>query len=286
MISLSDAWHQALEKNVLAAIDEDIGTGDITARLIDAEQIAHAHIISRDEAVIAGRPWFDRVFRQIDQNIVIEWHVDEGDWVSANTKLVSLKGSARSLLIAERCALNFLQTLSAVATKTAKLKQLINHTHANLFDTRKTLPGLRVAQKYAVQCGGGQNHRLGLYDAFLIKENHIAACGSIEKAILAARNQAPPKPVEIEVESEAEFIAALNAKADIIMLDNFSNDEKKAAVNLRNKQQSQTQLEASGGINETTLVAVAETGVERISLGTLTKDILAVDLSMRLSPLH
>lgn len=281
-MQLPNSLKATITTQISASLLEDIGSGDITAQLIDANQKAHARIITRDDAIIAGREWVNEVFKQLDPTVTIDWKVAEGQSVNANDTLFELKGSARSLLTGERTALNFLQTLSAVATKTHYYQSLINHTSAKILDTRKTIPGLRLAQKYAVTCGGGKNHRIGLYDAFLIKENHIMAAGSITAAIQKARAIAPDKICEVEVESLSEFQDALDAKADIIMLDNFDNKDKVTAVRLRNEQQPQIKIEASGGINETTLVAVAETGVDYISIGSLTKDIQAIDLSMRL----
>src|SRR3990167_8551591 len=269
-----------IEANVRRALREDIGSGDITAQLIPAERLAKATIITRDAAVIAGTAWVDAVFRQLDPRVAVHWQVRDGERVNPNQALFPLEGPARSLLTGERCALNFLQLLSGVATRAQYLADFVAETQVKLLDTRKTLPGLRLAQKYAVTCGGCHNHRIGLYDAFLIKENHIAACGGIPEAINAAHKIAPGKPVEIEVESLAELKEALAAGADIIMLDELSLDDMRTAVKLT---AGRAKLEASGGINDATLRSVAETGVDYISLGTLTKDIKAVDLSMRLS---
>ncbi|KTC39655.1 nicotinate-nucleotide pyrophosphorylase [Pseudomonas sp. ABAC21] len=249
-----------IEANVRRALLEDIGSGDITAQLIPAERLAKATIITRDAAVISGTAWVDAVFRQLDPRVAVHWQVADGERVSPNQVLFHLEGPARSLLSGERCALNFLQLLSGVATR--------------------TLPGLRLAQKYAVTCGGCHNHRMGLYDAFLIKENHIAACGGISQAVAAAHKIAPGKPVEIEVESLEELREALDAGADIIMLDELSLDDMREAVRLNG---GKARLEASGGINESTLLPIAETGVDYISIGAMTKDVKAVDLSMRLS---
>lgn len=269
-----------IEANVRRALTEDVGSGDITAQLIPEERLAHATIITREAAVIAGTAWVDAVFRQIDPRVAVHWQVADGDKVQPNQPLFHLEGPARALLSGERSALNFLQCLSGVATRVAQYVELVQGTQVKLLDTRKTLPGLRLAQKYAVTCGGGHNHRIGLYDAFLIKENHIAACGGIAEAITAAHRIAPGKPVEIEVESLDELNQALAAGADIIMLDELSLDDMRTAVTLT---AGRAKLEASGGINETTLRTIAETGVDYISIGTLTKDIRAVDLSMRLS---
>lgn len=269
-----------IEANVRRALREDVGSGDITAQLIPAERLAHATVITRDSAVIAGSAWVDNVFTQIDPRVAVHWQVKDGDQVQPNQPLFHLEGPARALLTGERSALNFLQSLSAVATRCRHYANIVEGTGVKLLDTRKTLPGLRLAQKYAVTQGGCHNHRIGLYDAFLIKENHIAACGGIAQAIQAAHKIAPGKPVEIEVESLDELKQALDAGADIVMLDELSLDEMRTAVALN---AGKAKLEASGGINESTLRVIAETGVDYISIGTLTKDVKAVDLSMRLA---
>ncbi|AVB24414.1 MULTISPECIES: carboxylating nicotinate-nucleotide diphosphorylase [Pseudomonas] len=269
-----------IEANVRRALLEDVGSGDITAQLIPAERLAKATIISRDAAVIAGTAWVDAVFRQLDPRVAVHWQVTDGDRVSPNQALFHLEGPARSLLTGERSALNFLQMLSGVATRAQYFADMVAGTQVKLLDTRKTLPGLRMAQKYAVTCGGCHNHRIGLYDAFLIKENHIAACGGIAQAVEAAHRIAPGKPVEVEVESLGELKQALDAGADIIMLDELSLDDMREAVRLTAGRAS---LEASGGINDDTLRVIAETGVDYISIGAMTKDVKAVDLSMRLS---
>ncbi|MGN2409786.1 carboxylating nicotinate-nucleotide diphosphorylase [Pseudomonas syringae] len=269
-----------IEANVRRALLEDVGSGDITAQLIPAERLAKATIISRDAAVIAGTAWVDAVFRQLDPRVAVHWQVVDGDRVSPNQALFHLEGPARSLLTGERSALNFLQMLSGVATRAQYFADIVAGTEVKLLDTRKTLPGLRLAQKYAVTCGGCHNHRIGLYDAFLIKENHIAACGGIAQAVDAARKIAPGKPVEVEVESLSELKQALDAGADIIMLDELSLEDMREAVRLT---AGRARLEASGGINDDTLRVIAETGVDYISIGAMTKDVKAVDLSMRLS---
>ncbi|KOP51956.1 MULTISPECIES: carboxylating nicotinate-nucleotide diphosphorylase [Pseudomonas syringae group] len=269
-----------IEANVRRALLEDVGSGDITAQLIPAERLAKATIISRDAAVIAGTAWVDAVFRQLDPRVAVHWQVIDGDRVNPNQALFHLEGPARSLLTGERSALNFLQMLSGVATRAQHFADLVEGTQVKLLDTRKTLPGLRLAQKYAVTCGGCHNHRIGLYDAFLIKENHIAACGGIAQAVEAAHRIAPGKPVEIEVESLSELQQALDAGANIIMLDELSLADMREAVRLTAGRAS---LEASGGINDDTLRVIAETGVDYISIGAMTKDVKAVDLSMRLS---
>lgn len=269
-----------IEANARAALREDIGSGDITAQLIPAERLAHATVITRESAIVCGTAWVEAVFRQLDPRVGVHWHVRNGDRVSGNQTLFELQGPARALLSGERAALNFLQTLSAVATRCRHFADLVEGTGVKLLDTRKTLPGLRLAQKYAVTQGGCHNHRIGLYDAFLIKENHIAACGGIAQAISAAHNIAPGKPVEVEVESLEELKEALEAGADIVMLDELSLEDMRTAVAIN---ANRAKLEASGGINEDTLRTIAETGVNYISIGSLTKDIKAVDLSMRLN---
>jgi nicotinate-nucleotide pyrophosphorylase (carboxylating) len=269
-----------IEANVRTALREDIGSGDITAQLIPAERLAHATVITREAAVVCGTAWVDAVFRQLDPRVAVHWQVADGDRVEANQTLFHLEGPARALLSGERSALNFLQTLSAVATRCRHFADLVEGTQVKLLDTRKTLPGLRLAQKYAVACGGCHNHRIGLYDAFLIKENHIAACDGIARAITAAHGIAPGKPVEIEVESLEELRQALEASADIVMLDELSLEDMRTAVALT---AGRAKLEASGGINEGTLRTIAETGVDYISIGSLTKDVKAIDLSMRLN---
>ncbi len=270
---------QARIENVAQSLREDIGDGDITARLIPTDKRAKGRVITRETATIAGREWVNEVFRQVDPSVELTWQVSDGDTVSPDQVLFTMEGPARSLLSAERAALNWLQTLSGVATSCAAYAARVAHTQVRLLDTRKTLPGLRLAQKYAVTCGGCFNHRIGLWDAFLIKENHIAACGSIAKAIEAAHRIAPGKPVEVETENLDELAQALKAGADIIMLDEFSLEDMRTAVATTG---GKAKLEASGGINANTLVPVAETGVDYVSIGALTKDVKALDLSMRL----
>ena len=267
-------------QNVKSALAEDVGTGDITASLIPADRLAKATVISRENCTICGVDWVNDVFQQLDPTVKLSWHVKDGDQVNPNQTLFTLEGNARSLLTGERTALNFLQLLSGTATICQHYASLVAHTDVKLLDTRKTIPGLRTAQKYAVSVGGCHNHRIGLYDAFLIKENHIAACGGIAQAIETAREIAPGKPVEVEVESLAELTLALDANADIVMLDNFSNADMLEAVAQNN---GNAKLEASGNMSEETLASVAETGVDYISIGALTKHCTAVDLSMRFS---
>ncbi len=268
----------AIADNVRVALAEDIGSGDITAQLTPADSQGQARVITREPMVLAGQPWVNAVFQALDSRVSISWHYAEGAVVQANETLFTLQGPARSLLSGERAALNFLQTLSAVATKVHALTQELNGTTTRLLDTRKTLPGLRIAQKYAVAVGGGQNHRLGLFDAFLIKENHIMAAGSISAAVQQAHVIAPGKPVEVEVETMAELAEAIAAGADIIMLDEFSLESMPEAVAFT---AGRAKLEASGGIHAGNLRAYANTGVDYISMGSLTKDVKAIDLSMR-----
>ena len=268
-----------IEANVRNALLEDVGTGDVTAELIPATNQAKAQIISRDEAVIAGSAWVNEVFAQVDPSVVVTWKVKDGDSVKPNTVLFTLEGPARSLLTGERAALNFLQTLSGTATIAKSYADRVADTKVRLLDTRKTIPGLRMAQKYAVTCGGCYNHRIGLFDAFLIKENHILAAGGINNAITQARSNHPGKPVEVEVESFDELNQALEAGADIIMLDNFTPESMVEAVKQVN---GRAKLEASGNITDETLLMYAETGVDYISIGALTKHCRAIDLSMRL----
>ena len=274
----NDLLNHAIELNVRFALEEDIGAGDITARLIPKNQSGHARVISREPMIIAGKPWVNALFQALDPAVQLEWHADEGDQVEPDSPFLHLHGPARSLLSGERPALNFLQTLSGTATKVRDLVGLLEGTQCQLLDTRKTIPGLRIAQKYAVSIGGGRNHRLGLFDAFLIKENHIMAAGGITAAILAARCIAPEAPVEVEVENLQELEDAVTSGADIIMLDNFSVEDMRTAVSLN---AGRAKLEASGNIGRHNMRAIAETGVDYISMGSLTKDVKAIDLSMR-----
>jgi nicotinate-nucleotide pyrophosphorylase (carboxylating) len=274
-----DQLKPAIIANVEAAIAEDIGSGDITAELIPAEEQGEARIITREQAVIAGTAWVDEVFRQVDPEVVVSWQVKDGDRVEPDQTLFTLKGRSRSLLSGERAALNFLQTLSGTATVAAQYADRVAETAVRLLDTRKTIPGLRLAQKYAVTCGGCYNHRIGLFDAFLIKENHILASGGIAAAISTAKTNHPGKPVEVEVEGFGELNEALDAGADIIMLDNFTPEQMVEAVATVN---GRAKLEASGNITDATLLDYARTGVDYISIGALTKHCRAIDLSMRL----
>ena len=268
-----------VQLNVRAALAEDVGSGDITAALIAPEVRATGRVISREYGVLCGQAWVDAVFAALDETVSLKWHRQDGQTVNPDDTLFTLEGPARSLLTGERCALNFLQLLSGTATISRRYADVVSGTGVKLLDTRKTIPGLRDAQKYAVRCGGCHNHRIGLYDAFLIKENHITACGSIAAAVTAARNYAPGKPVEVEVENLAELEEALAAACDRIMLDNFSLEHTVQAVNLSN---GRVELEASGNVTAETLLAIAQTGVDFISIGALTKDCQPLDLSMRL----
>jgi nicotinate-nucleotide pyrophosphorylase (carboxylating) len=266
--------------NVAAALTEDIGDCDWTAQLIPAHQVGKAKIVLRENAVICGQAWFNEVFRQVDAAVSVNWKVVEGEYVYADNVICELEGNTQALLTAERSALNFLQTLSAVATVTRQYAQVVAGTSAVVHDTRKTIPGLRRAQKYAVTIGGGANQRIGLYDGILIKENHILAAGSIANALTTARDMAPSNvTIQVEVENLHELDQALAAGATSVLLDNMSLTEMKHAVE---RAEGKAILEASGGVDLTTLRAIAETGVQRISIGKLTKDVLAIDLSMRL----
>lgn len=267
-----------IKNNVKTALAEDLaGQQDITALLVP-ETIVTAQVITREDTIICGQPWVNEVFNQIDPKIKIVWHCQDGDHIKKNNIIYKLTGNARSLLTGERTALNFLQMLSGTATLTHKYVQQLQGTNTKLLDSRKTIPGLRYAQKYAVRCGGGHNHRMGLYDAFLIKENHIRATGSITKAIITAKKTAPGKSIEIEVEDLASLKEAIAAQADIIMLDNFSIKQMQQAVTINN---NRVKLEASGNITIANIKDIAHTGVDFISVGALTKNITAIDFSMQ-----
>ncbi len=263
---------------VALALAEDVGGGDLTAALIPEDAQAEATVISRENAILCGVAWFNAVFHQLDARVVIDWQAVDGDRIAPDQRLCTLRGSARALLTGERTALNFLQLLSGTATLARRYADAVAGTRATILDTRKTLPGLRLAQKYAVRCGGCQNHRIGLFDAVLIKENHIMAAGSIGNAIAAARRLHPGVTVEVEVENLAELVEALTAQPDIIMLDNFDLATMAEAVYITGRQ---VKLEASGNVNFDTVRPIAETGIDYISIGGLTKDVRAVDLSMR-----
>ncbi len=275
---------QNISTQVKLALQEDINTGDVTADLIPKENQSSATVICRDDAILSGVAWFNEVFQQIDSDVSVEWNFKDGDSIKANSILCTLSGNARAILSGERAALNFVQTLSATATLTNQFVTKISGTRTKILDTRKTLPNLRDAQKYAVLCGGGKNHRIGLYDMILIKENHIMAAGSINKAVAQAKVLHPSIKVEVETENLEELREASEAGADIIMLDNFDLKLMKEAVkeNITNSANAgNIKLEASGGVNMDTVSGIAETGVDFISVGQITKDIYAVDLSMR-----
>jgi nicotinate-nucleotide pyrophosphorylase (carboxylating) len=271
-----------LDTQVNAALHEDIGSGDVTALLVPDTQIAKGRVITREPAVLCGRPWVEATFRALDPNIKLGWRANDGDRIAADQVIFEITGSARAVLTGERTALNFLQLLSATATAARRFVDAVAGTGCIILDTRKTLPGLRTAQKYAVRCGGAQNHRIGLYDMVLIKENHIAAAGSISGAIAAARRAAPNLPVEVEVESLAEFAEALTARPDIILVDEFTRADMIEAVALNRANARPLKIEASGSVSLETVRTIAETGVDYISIGGLTKHIRAIDLSMRL----
>jgi nicotinate-nucleotide pyrophosphorylase (carboxylating) len=271
-----------LESQVAKALREDVGSGDVTAELVPPAQKVRGHVITRENAVLCGRPWVEAAFRQLDPEIRLTWHATDGDRIAANSVIFEIAGPARSVLTGERTALNFMQLLSATATAARRFVDAIAGTGCVILDTRKTLPGLRTAQKYAVRCGGAQNHRLGLCDMVLIKENHIAAAGSLSGVIAAARRASPGLPVEVEVETLAEFEEALAARPDIIMLDEFSQPDMSAAVAINRANGRPVKIEASGSVSLETVRAIAATGVDYISVGSITKHVSAVDLSMRL----
>lgn len=277
----STAFHTLVTTQVQAALDEDIGSGDLTALLVPQQQMVSATIVARESAIICGQHWVNACFKLIDNNVQLEWLVNEGERVQPDQLLCEINGLARPLLSAERCALNFLQTLSATATETRKYVDAIAGTHAQILDTRKTIPHLRLAQKYAVTVGGGHNQRLALYDGILIKENHIAAAGSIKKVMQKAFALNAGKSIQIEVENLTQLAEALETGAASILLDNFSNDLLREAVAINTRFGKKAILEASGGITLDNVRDVALTGVDRISIGSLTKNIQAIDLSMR-----
>lgn len=275
--------HTLISQLVTLALDEDLNyqsaeQGDITAQLIPQAEQAHAKVITREDCIFCGKDLIIEVFKQVDPSVVVNICVNDGDFVSANSTLFTASGSARAILTAERTALNFVQTLSGTATTTAHYVKELSGTSTQLLDTRKTIPGLRALQKYAVKCGGGANHRIGLFDAFLIKENHIAACGGINNAVTQAKLNHADKPIEVEVESFDELELAINAGADIIMLDNFSPEQIRQAVSITNKR---AKLEVSGNMTLETLKAYSQAGVDFISSGALTKNLQSIDLSMR-----
>ena len=272
-----------VRQDVRRALREDIGEGDVSAELLPESAVATAVAVAREECVLCGRDWFDQVFRSLDERIDVRWHVAEGGLAAAGEAVCELSGPVRGLLSGERTALNFLQLLSAVATSARSMAAALAGSRAVLLDTRKTIPGLRQAQKYAVRMGGGSNHRMGLYDAVLLKENHIAAAGGVREAIQEASRRGGNLPVTVEVQDMNELAQALNAGARWVMLDNFSLDQLAAAVEERDRRGREVLLEASGGIGPHNLAAVAATGVDRISVGALTKNIRACDFSMRIT---
>jgi nicotinate-nucleotide pyrophosphorylase (carboxylating) len=269
---------KSIDEVVKFALKEDIGDGDLTASLLPEDSMSKTRVITREKAVICGIEWFNCVFKQLDERVKVTWQVKDGDLAEADQELVRLEGPTRPILTGERTALNFLQTLSGTATAAYEYSQVLEGTTTKLLDTRKTIPGLREAQKYAVRTGGGQNHRIGLFDGILLKENHIAAAGSITNAVTEAKKRYPKIPVEVEVENMEQLNEAIEAEADIIMLDNFTNEQMREAVKITN---GRSKLEASGGYDKKSLRAAAETGVDFISVGSLTKHIRAIDLSMR-----
>jgi nicotinate-nucleotide pyrophosphorylase (carboxylating) len=277
--SFDDRLQAAFEQNILAALLEDVGSGDLTGKLVPEAPRAQARVIVREQAVLCGAPWFEGIMLAIDQDIAIDWQYAEGDVMTADSVVCTIEGSPRSLLTAERAALNFLQLLSGVASATRSYVDVVAGTRAQILDTRKTMPGLRLAQKYAVRVGGGANQRMALYDGILIKENHIAAAGGITAALQAAAALDAGVSIQVEVESIAELEEALGAGAVSILLDNFSLDMMREAVRIN---RGRALLEASGGINMQTVRAIAETGVDRISIGSLTKDVRATDYSLRI----
>jgi nicotinate-nucleotide pyrophosphorylase (carboxylating) len=271
-----------LARQVEAALREDLGSGDVTARLVPAAQRVRGSVVAREEAVLCGRAWADETFRQLDPQVQLSWHATDGQPVGSSQTLFEIAGPARPVLSGERTALNFLQLLSGTATAARRFVDAVAGTGCRILDTRKTVPGLRSAQKYAVRCGGAQNHRMGLYDQVLIKENHIAAAGSLTGAIEAARRNAAGISVEVEVETLGELQEALNARPDIILLDEFTLDDMRTAVALNRAQGAVAKLEVSGSVSLEIVRAIAETGVDYISVGALTKHVRAIDLSMRL----
>jgi nicotinate-nucleotide pyrophosphorylase (carboxylating) len=271
-----------LSEQVSRALREDLGPGDVTAQLIAAATTARARLLCREAAVLCGTAWFEETFRQLAAGVQVRWQVQEGAAVDADTELCVLDGPARAILSGERTALNFLQLLSATATVTARYARALAGTGCQILDTRKTIPGLRTAQKYAVRCGGGQNHRMGLYDRVLIKENHIAAAGSIAAAVAKARDVSPGLAIEVETENLAEVASALAAQCDFIMLDEFSLEDMRRAVALNRASPRPAKVEASGGVSFERLAAIAATGVDFISVGGLTKHVQAIDMSLRL----
>ena len=279
MPDLHHALEETATRDVTRALAEDVGAGDLTARLVPADRQARARVMTRASGVLCGAEWFNRTFEELDPDVEIFWHHEDGDDIVAGSSLCELEGNARAMLTAERTALNFLQLLSGVATRTRMFVRAVEGTRAKILDTRKTIPGLRLAQKYAVRTGGGTNHRIGLHDGILIKENHIAAAGGVRGALQAALREAGPGTmVQVEVETLEQLREALDAGAKLILLDNFDLARMREAVRIAN---DRAELEASGGVTLESVRAIAETGVHRISIGSITKDVEALDLSMR-----
>lgn len=269
---------ESVRKNVVAAIEEDLGSGDVTASLIQETTHISAKVTSREEAIFCGKLWVAETVKQMSDQVSVAWHVQDGDWLKKDQLLFSLEGPAKPILSAERTILNFCQLLSGTATKAYRYSQLLGNSKVQILDTRKTIPGLRIAQKYAVECGGCKNHRIGLFDAFLIKENHIISCGGIAEAIRLAKEKHTDLEIEVEVENLEELDEAIRAGADIALIDNFNVVKTKKAVEIA---KGKIKLEASGGISLTSLTEIADSGVDYISIGDLTKEVIPVDLSMR-----
>ena len=270
-----------IPEQISRALAEDIGSGDVTAALVPAGALSYATLITREDMILCGSAWLDETFRQLDPSVRVDWRAADGSELPANAVLCEIHGPARAILTGERCALNFVQTLSGTATTTRQYVAAVAGTACSILDTRKTLPGLRLAQKYAVRCGGGRNHRLGLYDMVLIKENHVIAAGGIAEAIAAARQSGTGVPVEVEVETLAEFRAALAARPEVIMLDEFTRIDMRTAVDERNASGATTRIEVSGGVTLPTVRELAQAGIDYISIGSLTKHLHAIDLSLR-----
>ncbi len=270
-----------LKTTVRVALSEDVGTGDLTAELVPAEQRVRAHVVTRGACVVCGQPWFEEVFEQLDGAIAVDWSCDEGERAAADRELCAVSGPARAILTGERTALNFLQLLSATATAARQYVDVVAGTGATILDTRKTIPGLRLAQKYAVKVGGAENHRIGLFDAILVKENHIVAAGGIRAAVQRAAGQGRNVMIEVEVETLDQLEETLSTDAHRVLLDNFSLSGMRKAVSMRNERAPEVKLEASGGITLDNVRSIAETGVDFISIGALTKDVASIDLSMR-----
>ena len=269
---------ESVRKNVVAALEEDLGSGDVTASLIQETTHISAKVTSREEAIFCGKLWVAETVKQMSDQVSVTWHVQDGDWLKKDQLLFSLEGPAKPILSAERTILNFCQLLSGTATKAYRYSQLLGNSKVQILDTRKTIPGLRIAQKYAVECGGCKNHRIGLFDAFLIKENHIISCGGIAEAIRLAKEKHTDLEIEVEVENLEELDEAIRAGADIALIDNFNVGKTKKAVEIA---RGKIKLEASGGISLTSLTEIADSGVDYISIGDLTKEVIPVDLSMR-----